>query len=258
MLHFLPHTMSKWLLAICLALMPLALPAQEQNQQSAAADAPAAATGQTQPPAGILVYKSVNKDGQAVFTDKPPADRPSDAVTVKPSNTISLPSGTGNDTGEENSTADQVYTSLTVTSPRNEEYFGQEVESITVSATALPGIQEGHTAQLYCDGNPIGDSSLFYTIDQPERGTHTVVAKVFNARGKLMIESKPVQFYVRRISLLNQPKPEPTNNNGGGNGPSGGATPPPQSSGFGGAKGFGGSGGFGVVQRRVVQKVPAV
>lgn len=249
MLHSLSHTMSKWLLVAGLALMPLVLQAQEQNPQPTVGDA-SATTEQTPPPAGVLVYKSVNKDGQTVFTDKPPADRPSDAVTVKPSNTISLPRGESNEMSEGNRAAAK-YTSLVVTSPQHDEFFGQEVQGITLSATAQPRMQEGHTAQLYYDGNPVGDSSLFYTVTEPERGTHTVVAKIFNERGKVVIESAPVQFHVRRTSILNpfnhhtQPaEPAESANSPSGAG-AGGTAPPPPSGGFGGAKGFGNSSGSG-------------
>ncbi|MEZ5494817.1 MAG: DUF4124 domain-containing protein [Pseudomonadales bacterium] len=245
MSHSLLHSLSKGLVLGCL-LLPLAVQAQDQQ---ANADAAAAEAGAEQPlpsATGTQVYKSVDKDGKTVFTDTPPKDRPADVVTVKPSNRISLPSGDRGETGEGENKAASKYTSLIVTSPQNDEYFGQETMVITLSASAQPGMQEGHTAQLYYDGKPVGDSSLFYTVDEPERGTHTVVAKIFNERGKVLIESEPVQFHVRRTSVLNQHKPQPA---GANNSPSGGtggtnttAAPPP-AGGFGSAKGFGGSGG---------------
>lgn len=247
MQHSLSRTLSKTLLASCLLLASLALSAQEP---AAVDEAPAAAASDQVPPppvTGTLVYKSVDKDGKTVFTDMPPADRPSEPVTVKSPNKISLTSGDGGERKNDRDVAKK-YTSLVITEPQNDAYFGQEVQAVTLSATAQPRMQEGHTAVLYYDGNPVGDGSLYYTVTELERGTHTVVAKIFDAQGKLLIESDPVQFHVRRTSVLNQHKPQPadTGSGSGGTSPSGGTTgAPPPPSGFGGAKGFGGSGGAG-------------
>ena len=233
MSHSLSRSSHKWLALSCL-LLPLV--AQAQDQQGGV-EQPAASV------VGTQVYKSVDKDGKTVFTDTPPTDRPADVVTVKPSNRISLPSGERGETGE-GEKAGIKYTDVTVTSPQADEYFGQETMAVTLSASVQPGMQEGHTAQLYYDGKLVGDGSLFYTVNEPERGTHTVVAKVVNERGKVLIESKPVQFHVRRTSVLNQNKPQPihaSNNPSGGTG--GANTTPPPAGGFGSAKGFGGSGG---------------
>jgi hypothetical protein len=97
---------------------------------------------------------------------------------------------------------------------------------------------------MYYDGAPIG-VGFMVTQTQLERGAHTVVAKVLDDAGNVVVESAPVQFFVRRTSVLNQHKPQPADT-GSGNGGSGGTTgAPPPPSGFGGAKGFGGSGGAG-------------
>ena len=208
MSHSLSRSSHKWLALSCL-LLPLVAQAQDQQVGDAAATTEVGAEQPAPlPAAGTLVYKSVDKNGKTVFTDTPPVDRPSDVVTVKPSNRISLPSGERGETGE-GEKAGIKYTDVTVTSPQADEYFGQETMAVTLSASVQPGMQEGHTAQLYYDGKLVGDGSLFYTVNEPERGTHTVVAKVVNERGKVLIESKPVQFHVRRTSVLNQNKPQP-------------------------------------------------
>lgn len=253
MSHSLSHLLNKGLLFGCL-LLPLAAQAQDQQFGDAAATTEVGAEQPAPlPAAGTLVYKSVDKNGKTVFTDTPPVDRPSDVVTVKPSNRISLPSGERGETGE-GEKAGIKYTDVTVTSPQADEYFGQETMAVTLSASVQPGMQEGHTAQLYYDGKLVGDGSFFYTVNEPERGTHTVVAKVVDERGKVLIESKPVQFHVRRISVLdpNHPKREdvdkkrkdsisPSGNTGGANT----TADPPPISGFSSSKGFGNSGGAG-------------
>lgn len=251
MLQTLSHPTRKWLLVACLLLAPFTLQAQEQP---VAGDAAAANAEKPAAPTGTQVYKSVDKDGKTVFTDTPPVDRPSDVVTVKPSNRMTLSSGEGISASSGGQSEESQYTGLTITSPQHDEYFGQEIQAVTLSASAEPRMQEGHTAQLYYDGNPVGDSSLYYTVTELERGTHTVVAKIFNARGKVLIESKPVQFHVRRISVLdpNHPKREdvdkkrkdsisPSGNTGGANT----TADPPPISGFSSSKGFGNSGGAG-------------
>jgi hypothetical protein len=240
------QTIKVGLLVGVLSCASFVVHAQENSDMPQANDS-TATEAQTAPPVnGTVVYKSVDKNGKTVFTDAPPTDRPSDAVTVKPSNTIAPPNSAGEGArGTEKAVKN--YTSLVVVSPQNDDYFDQEVQAVSLAASLEPGLQDGHVAQLYYDGKPVDGTGLSYTVTDLERGTHTVVAKVLSRGGKVLIESEPIQFHVRRTSLLNQPhKPQPISGSGSGNSPSGGSgTASPPSGGFGGAKGFGGSGGAG-------------
>lgn len=159
-------------------------------------------------PAAKTVYRSVDANGKVTFTDIPPQGRPSEEVKVHAANTmpIGVPAAS-----EENGSASEQdehrfvkYTLLAITSPANDEVFGQDVESVTLAAQLEPGLQDGHTFQLYFDGKPVGTNEMSYTVTPLERGTHTVEAKVFDGKKKLLKSARKVQFHVRRISALNK------------------------------------------------------
>lgn len=168
------------------------------------------AAAEEQPPVALeQVYKSVDAKGNVVFTDSPPADKPSEAVTIQPANTMPLGTsrlpqepryGDTGESGEGDKKAAVSYTRLEITGPTNDDVFGQDVDSVTIAAVLEPGLQDGHTVQLYFNGNPVGTGSLSETVSPLERGTHTVQAKVFDASGKLVLESSIVQFHVRRTT----------------------------------------------------------
>ena len=220
---------------------------------------PAADAEQIPPPppiSGKIVYRSIDSRGKVTFTDNPPADRPSEAIRVQAANTIpsELPSAIGDDRSRQGEAPPVEYTALTIISPVSEEVLGQDVETVTLSAQLEPGLQPGHTFQLYYDGQPVGGGEMSYTVTELYRGTHTVEAKVFDSRKKLLKASDKLSFHVRRVSALNKPKTEklldnepklgePTGGFGsiGGVGSSGGAKGAGNVGSAGGASGAGGA-----------------
>jgi len=156
-----------------------------------------------QPPAANTVYKSIDSKGQVTFTSSPPEGRPSEAVKLKAANTMPVVMPTPQNENSGQNEKKKAYT-VVITSPANDELFGQEVDAVTLAAQISPGLQDGDTFLLYYDGAPVGGGETAYTVTALERGTHTVEAKVFDSKNKLLKAADPVQFTVRRISALNK------------------------------------------------------
>ena len=153
------------------------------------------------PITGRTVYKSVDSKGMVTFIDTPPTGRPSEAIVVHAANT--MPTGVSSGDGMvSKEKKEQVNYSVTITSPTNDQFFGQEVDSVMLNAQLEPGLQDGHTFQLYYDGKPVGDCGMSYTVIVMDRGTHTVEARVFDNKKKLLKASEKVQFHIRRITQL--------------------------------------------------------
>lgn len=187
-----------------------------------AAPAASAATGRT-------VYKSLDSKGMVTFTDTPPVGRPSEAIVVQSANT--MPIGvSGGDGVVSKEKKEQVNYTVTITSPTNDQFFGQEVDSVILNAELVPELRDGSTFQLYYDGKPVGGGGMSYTVTELYRGTHTVEAKVFDNKKKLLKAAEKVQFHVRRISQLLPQRAKPKEINTippgsiNGSGPMGGAT----------------------------------
>lgn len=257
------RAISKLILMSVLMLSMSVLYAQDDGQAGAetststdtAASETAASDNQPAapaPPAGQQVYRSVDKDGRIIFTDKPPADRPSDAILVKPTNTVSMSVSNSDDYVDQKNTKVMKYDSLVIISPSNDQFFGQDVDSVTLHAKLKPRLRDGDKAQLYYDGKPVGDDELFFTVSNLERGTHTVEAKVFDQSNAVLIEAAPVQFHVRRTSVLNKPRNNDSDSDNdappqagfGSFGGVGGTTGAGGATGAGGVTGAAGVGGF--------------
>lgn len=198
-----------------------AVPAEPLVSSDAAATAPP----------GKVVYKSVDANGNTIFTDIPPVNRPSEAIKVQSANTMPARQSVSSESSEEEQAGSVVYTRLEITSPANDEVLGQEIEFVTLAAQLEPPLQEGDVLQLYYDGKPVGDGSSSHTVTELERGTHTVEAKIFDKKKKLLKTSPSIQFHVRRISSLNSltAKPLPSKGvsgpQGGYGGPKGARSP---------------------------------
>lgn len=224
------------------------VPAEQSTptEQSTPAEQPAPVdqpvpTDQAPPaaPAAKTVYRSVDANGKVTFTDIPPKDRPSEAIKVHAANTMPVgqPSAQGEGATSEKKKESVKYTRLEITSPANDETFGQDVESVTLAAQLEPGLQDGHTFQLYFDGNPVGTNEMSYTVNGLERGTHTVEARIFDKNKKVLKSASPVQFHVRRISVLNKVSAVAP--------PAGSKQPGTPTGGYGSPKGVGSMGGSG-------------
>lgn len=208
-----------------------------------AASADQATEPEPAPPASKVVYKSIDSTGKVTFTDVPPPDRPSEPIKVHAANTMPVGRSSAPEENSDKKQGPVKYTLLAITSPANDEVYGQDVESVTLAAQLEPGLQDGHTFQLYFDGKPVGVNEMSYTVSPLERGTHTVEAKVFDKNKRLVKSSPQVQFHVRRISAINKVSaatlPARTNPPG--------TQPAALTGGFGSPKGAGGLGGSGTV-----------
>lgn len=162
-----------------------------------------AATDATIAPPGSTVYRSVDSQGNTVFTDKPPQGGAAEAVSVKPSNAVPAyaprPPEPRRKTGKP-----QAYTLFEIASPAQDQTLGQEETSVTLGVNIEPALQEGHTVELLYDGQVACSGSLTACdVQDLERGTHTVDARLYDQTQRLLMSAEPVQFHVRRTSSLN-------------------------------------------------------
>ena len=147
------------------------------------------------------VYKSIDAAGNVIYTDTPPAvgaepiDLP-EPSTYSPVNTR-FSTRTNNPTPRKTLSYDK----LTINTPAAEETF--RATSVTISATASPGLQGTHMAQFTLDGKPIGAPSKSLTASATDltRGSHTVTVQIVDETGKVIKSASGVTFYVQRAAI---------------------------------------------------------
>ncbi len=164
-------------------------------------------------PASAEVYRSLDEDGNVVFTDKPsPSAEELDIDSVQ---TISPPAVRNFEYTSPRKPEKNKYTKLEISSPANDQVFTDGSGNVTVSVLITPelNISPGDRLVLYIDGKKHADSvSTSFSFTNMDRGTHTVKVDVVDRGGKSLKSSAPVSFTVKRFSILHPNRPAPRAN----------------------------------------------
>lgn len=229
------------------APMPAPVPPPVQKPASEEATTPMEPT---------RVYRKVNPDGSVTFSDV--ASEGSSAMEVQPANTV--PKYEKKESPTEPAAAVQEPATCKIVAPEHDATMGVDITTVTVTVEVAPELAAGDRLQFFANGQPLGppgtDTST--VMNNLERGSFTVTAKVTNAKGDAVCTSEGVTFHVKRASVLFQgsklqqqrdrlarkqdPK-EPDMPEG-----------LPSAGGFPGAGGFGSAGGVGIPELPPVEK----
>ncbi|MEP1894493.1 MAG: DUF4124 domain-containing protein [Alloalcanivorax venustensis] len=183
--------MKAWWPLLLLAV-PLVAGAQAQNT-----DQPEAGAGSN----GI--YRTVDADGNVVFTDNPPDKKRAEEVKVGPTNTMDSPPAErraerrGDAPPEPPPLPDTGYEAVSITAPdAGANLRIPQDNPIQVQVSLSPSLKDGHRLVILDNGTPVEGSAL----DFPNPGEHTLIAQVRDSQGEVLIESEPVLFYVMRTT----------------------------------------------------------
>ncbi|WP_281647813.1 DUF4124 domain-containing protein [Parendozoicomonas sp. Alg238-R29] len=153
-------------------------------------------------PVQAEVYKTVDENGNVIFTDKKPKNKLSETVEIGPILTLPATPVKPRSLTRPKKQESAVYKSVMITSPENEQSFQNPV-SITITAKVSPAPQGGHRFRLLVDGQVEQDSDApSFEIKQPSRGAHSIKVQVIDAQGKALISSETSTIYVHRHSVL--------------------------------------------------------
>ena len=150
------------------------------------------------------VYKSINADGEVVYSDQPTRgaerikmpDLPS--YTPQPKRTLS----------RSTRVSDQQihYEHFTLSSPDNEATVRNNLGSVQIATALTPALMSslGHSIQYYLDGVAYGAAidSTTLTLTNVDRGEHRLSASVLDASGKVLISTSETTVFIKRNSKL--------------------------------------------------------
>lgn len=158
-------------------------------------------------PALAAVYKTVRPDGSVVYSDQPPRDEaaphPLPPLQMIPSESLA-PATPPQDSGSNNAPPAELYRSLTIAQPEADGTVRDPAGHVVVQVALDPPLitKEGDFIVISLDGKPVAQGSgTTYTLDNVERGMHTVEASVSSGPGQILIRSPAVTFYVHRTSV---------------------------------------------------------
>lgn len=149
------------------------------------------------------VYRSLDEDGNVIYTDKPSPD--AEEIMIDEVQTISPPPVKDFEYTRPEKSAKTNYTKLEISNPANGHVFTGGPGDVTVSVLILPALNTslGDRLILHMDGKKQADStSTSFSFTNLDRGTHTVKVDAVDKEGKPLKSSAPVSFTIHRPSLI--------------------------------------------------------
>lgn len=160
------------------------------------------------------IYRTVDENGNVVFTDIPPREGDTaEQVIVEQPNSFAVEEAIGPREQwivEPEATAEDEpafsYKSLEIKSPQDDEAVRENAGNITVIGVASPRLQQGHRMRLVMDGQPVeeGRQSQF-ALENVDRGTHVLALEIIDDKGRTLIRSDQHSFHMLRVSVRPAP-----------------------------------------------------
>ncbi|NOX92999.1 MAG: hypothetical protein GXP18_11285, partial [Gammaproteobacteria bacterium] len=152
-------------------------------------------------PAIAEIYKRTNPDGSVEFTDVPRSDKEK-PVPLGPMSTFKAMPAPQKATPASRASAN-TYSAVSIISPADETTIRDNTGTIKVNISVSPALRPGHKLALLVNGEQKGQSaSGSFTLDNLDRGSHSLTAQVLDKAGKTLISSTPVTVYLFRQSVI--------------------------------------------------------
>lgn len=167
--------------------------------------------------AGAEIYKTIDAQGNVVFSDvPPPPDEASEPVSVEPLNTFEpeVPAAAEAPADPNAPDVPEVarYDNVSIVAPAEDETVRENAGNVTVAVALTPPLKAGDQLVLYMDGDrqPVVAQGTSFYLQNVDRGAHTVGVRVLNGQGEVAAESPPSTFYLQRVSVNSVPHPAPS------------------------------------------------
>jgi len=157
------------------------------------------------------MYKSVGPDGTVTYSDQ--AQKNAKPLELSPISTIHTDKKTtaSNSRAEKEKRKDQKpevrYSTFKIISPAHNSTIRENSGSVSVRLEITPKLSTnlGHTVSINLDGKLlIKGQSIQATLNNLDRGTHTVLAHIHNKQGKIIRSTSSVLFQLQRFSKLHK------------------------------------------------------
>ena len=147
------------------------------------------------------VYRSVDEDGNVVFTDQP--SEGAEVIEIDKLQTIKPPPVRDSDYAPRQEKPKPAYTEIRITSPENDLAIRENSGNVSVSISTTPGLRPGDAVFLYLDGKEFNlGNSTGKSFTGLDRGTHQLRAVIKSSDGRILLSSKSVTFHLLRQSVI--------------------------------------------------------
>jgi len=129
------------------------------------------------------VYKSVDEEGNIIFTDKPSEN--AEVIILQELQTIKNPNPGKFKPVPRQSKEVPLYNTLIITSPADGSGIRNNAGNVSISVSLEPTLRSRHQIIIALDGKEISKGSAqTAAIQNVERGSHTITASVVDANDK--------------------------------------------------------------------------
>ena len=168
-------------------------------------------------PAQAEIYRTVDENGNVVFTDIPPRedDENAEQIIIENPNSFAVEEAIPNtdawivepEEGEE-AEAPFRYQALEIVSPVDDEPVRENAGNITIVTNLNPRLQRGHVARLLMDGSVVQEGPrASFSLANVDRGTHTISVEIVDENGDVLIRSSDSTFHMLRFAGGARPGP---------------------------------------------------
>jgi len=141
------------------------------------------------------VYKSVDEDGNVIYTDVPVAD--GEKIQIKNVQPIKTAPVESTESSPDQEPQEKTYTRLEITSPKEGDSIYDNNGIINISLSVVPALRarEGDKLILHMDGQQIDESKRNqFNLNGIETGRHRFVVVIINKDEKELKRSTPVSL----------------------------------------------------------------
>jgi len=165
--------------------------------------------------ASAQIYKVVDEDGNITFTDQAPADgsKPMELPELSVIETDVQPETAPEATDTETAAVAEelkeptprelrrMYRDFRITRPTHEENFWGTANTVVVSWAASEPLLPNLNVRVFVDGTPREDTEGGMIALVLDRGEHQVYAEMRDARGRRIVVTDTVTFFVMQQSV---------------------------------------------------------
>lgn len=156
--------------------------------------------------APAAIYKWVDADGTVHFSDTPREG--AEEVHVAPPQIYTAPRVPPITPRPAAPEAPAAYQRFELLAPTNDATLRENTGAVTLSFAVDPPLKTGagHRLVVLLDGKPVSEGrSATLTLENVDRGTHSLQGRIVDGRGKVLISSQSITVHLQRHSILLPP-----------------------------------------------------
>ena len=166
--------------------------------------------------AASKIYKTVDEDGNVVYTDVAPKETEAaekaevrlsdfnDFANPEPETTAPLVTLPADPADDEDEDAPEIirYETVSFAFPGNDEAVRANNGAMTFRASIVPDLAPDHRLRFFIDGKPVGTTSTTsLSVSNVDRGTHDAQFVILDATGSVLAQSPSHVFHLQRVSI---------------------------------------------------------